>query len=259
MDMQRTAELIAGAALVITVDTMTAHLAGALGRPTWVMVKHTPRLALADRKPAHAVVSPHASLSPAPPRRLGRSGGPHRGRPCPRGPRATVLPSRPPRRQHDGPAPQSTLTAAPLAPVSWGELLDKITILEIKNARIDCPKALANVRRELALLRGVAAPVLDRPGIAALTDDLRRINTALWQIEDDIRQKEARQQFDAGFVALARAVYRTNDARADVKRRINLTLGVRTGRGKAVSRGRGAPRGPGGQRARRRNAPAGPA
>lgn len=115
--------------------------------------------------------------------------------------------------------------SVPTAPVSWGELLDKITILEIKETRLTSPDALSNVRRELALLREVAAGVLDRPGIPALTRHLRDVNTALWQIEDDIRRREARQQFDDRFVTLARAVYRTNDDRAAIKRRINLLLG----------------------------------
>lgn len=114
---------------------------------------------------------------------------------------------------------------APLVPVSWGELLDKITILEIKAARITAPGALANVRRELSLLREVAAPGLAAPGIAPLVDQLRAVNRTLWQVEDDIRRKEAAAQFDDAFIALARAVYRTNDERSAIKRSINLRLG----------------------------------
>ena len=113
---------------------------------------------------------------------------------------------------------------APLVPVSWGELLDKITILEIKAARITDPAARANVARELALLRDAAAPVLSQPGLAPLIDGLRRVNGALWDIEDDIRAKEAAACFDAGFISLARAVYRTNDERSALKRRINALL-----------------------------------
>ncbi|MFC3631237.1 DUF6165 family protein [Paracoccus angustae] len=114
--------------------------------------------------------------------------------------------------------------AAPLAPVSWGELLDKITILEIKADRIADPAARANVGRELALLREVAGPVLPQPGLAPLMDGLRRVNLALWDIEDDIRACEAAARFDAQFVALARSVYLTNDERAALKRRINALL-----------------------------------
>ncbi len=112
----------------------------------------------------------------------------------------------------------------PMAPVSWGELIDKITILEIKAERIAEPAARANVARELALLRDVAAPVGDQPGLAALVDRLRAVNLALWRIEDDIREKEAMAEFDDAFVALARAVYLTNDERAAIKRRINAAL-----------------------------------
>lgn len=113
---------------------------------------------------------------------------------------------------------------APLAPISWGELLDKITILEIKAARIASPAAQANVGRELSLLRGIAAPVLDQPGLAPLLEGLRRVNAALWDIEDDIRAHEAAGDFGAGFVELARAVYLTNDERSALKRQMNALL-----------------------------------
>ncbi|WP_181953503.1 DUF6165 family protein [Paracoccus luteus] len=118
----------------------------------------------------------------------------------------------------------TTNPTLPMAPVSWGELIDKITILEIKADRIADAPARANVARELALLQGVAAPVMDHPGLGALVDRLRAVNLALWRIEDDIRGKEARAEFDAAFVELARAVYLTNDDRAAIKRRINTAL-----------------------------------
>ena len=114
------------------------------------------------------------------------------------------------------------------APVSFGELLDKITILEIKSERMADAAKLANVRDELQLLgelwtRDPAA----RTDIAAERAELKRINEALWEIEDEIRLKERDQAFDARFIALARAVYHTNDQRAAVKRAINLKLGSR--------------------------------
>lgn len=118
----------------------------------------------------------------------------------------------------------SDFRAAPLAPVSWGELLDKITILEIKADRIAAPAARANVDRELALLREVAAPILPQPGLAVLVEGLRRVNLALWGIEDDIRAKEAAARFDAEFIGLARSVYLRNDERAALKRDINVLL-----------------------------------
>ena len=119
----------------------------------------------------------------------------------------------------------SKFRPAPLAPVSWGELLDKITILEIKATRIADPAARANVDRELVLLRNVAAPVLPQPDLAALVNALRRVNLELWQIEDDIREHDARGDFAEQFVRLAQAVYRTNDRRAALKREINLLTG----------------------------------
>lgn len=115
---------------------------------------------------------------------------------------------------------------APQVPVSWGELADKISILEIKRARLASPHQRANVERELAVL----APALDAldsaPGdLPALRADLKAINERLWQIEDDIRAKEAAAAFDAEFIRLARAVYMTNDERGRIKRRINELLG----------------------------------
>ena len=112
--------------------------------------------------------------------------------------------------------------------LSPGELVDKITILEIKAARIADPAKLANVRFELGVLDAVrreaimAAAELDR-----LTTDLRAVNTRLWDIEDEIRDCERDGNFGDRFIKLARAVYHTNDRRADIKRRINDLLGAR--------------------------------
>lgn len=111
-------------------------------------------------------------------------------------------------------------------PVSFGELLDKITILEIKSERMTDAAKLANVRRELAALGATwAAHPASKPDIAALRAALKAVNERLWVIEDDIRLKEKAQAFDAEFVRLARAVYFENDERADIKKRINLALG----------------------------------
>jgi uncharacterized protein DUF6165 len=113
----------------------------------------------------------------------------------------------------------------PSIPVSWGELLDKITILEIKSERLRAPVALANAAHELALLRAIVAGHAEaRPGLAALRGELAAVNRRLWDIEDDIRRKEASQTFDAEFVELARAVYRNNDERSRIKRAINELL-----------------------------------
>jgi len=111
-------------------------------------------------------------------------------------------------------------------PVSFGELLDKISILQIKSERMDDPGKLANVRHELAALeRAWGAHPAARIDIAALRAELKTINEQLWELEDAIRVKEKTQSFDADFIALARSVYRLNDERAQVKKQINLALG----------------------------------
>jgi len=115
-----------------------------------------------------------------------------------------------------------------LVPISPGELLDKITILRIKVARIHDPAKLANVKLELALLEqtwkecggGAAHVAVDEHA-------LQNVNERLWDIEDRIRDKESRQIFDRDFIELARAVYVCNDERAAIKRRINVQLGSR--------------------------------
>ena len=114
---------------------------------------------------------------------------------------------------------------SPTIPVSWGELLDKLTILAIKRARIADPAARANVEREYALLHRIGAPVLEQDAIVDLFGSLGQVNAALWDIEDAIRAEEAHGLFGPTFVDLARAVYRTNDERAALKRRIDRALG----------------------------------
>ena len=114
-----------------------------------------------------------------------------------------------------------------LVPVSPGELLDKITILRIKVARIQDAAKLANVKLELSLLEQTwkdsgAAAVHD---VALDERALENVNERLWDIEDRIRDKEAHQTFDREFIELARAVYICNDERAAIKKRINVQLG----------------------------------
>jgi hypothetical protein len=111
-------------------------------------------------------------------------------------------------------------------PVAYGELIDKITILEIKSERIRDAAKLVNVRVELDLLNETwYADPASRIDIAAERAALRSVNEALWDIEDDIRRKEKAKAFDAGFIELARAVYIRNDERAAIKRAINVKLG----------------------------------
>ena len=111
-------------------------------------------------------------------------------------------------------------------PTSPGDFLDKVTILEIKSERITDAAKLENVRRELATLRATwHASALSARDVGSLVDQLREVNAQLWDIEDRIREQEAAKSFDAGFVELARSVYRTNDRRAAIKRELNVVLG----------------------------------
>jgi len=110
--------------------------------------------------------------------------------------------------------------------VSAGELVDKITILEIKAERISDPDKLANVHRELSSLTATRRDAMPSSReLDEFTAELRRINEQLWEIEDDIRDCERNGDFGERFVELARAVYRTNDRRASAKRKINELLG----------------------------------
>jgi len=111
-------------------------------------------------------------------------------------------------------------------PVSYGELIDKITILEIKSRRITDAAKLANVRNELDLLNATwANDAASQTDIGGERARLLAVNELLWDIEDKIRLKERAQAFDQEFIELARAVYFRNDERAAFKREINLKLG----------------------------------
>ncbi len=113
-------------------------------------------------------------------------------------------------------------------PVSFGEVLDKITILEIKSERIADPEKVRNVRLELDELSTTwNEAVQDQAAIANLRKQLKAVNEELWEIEDDIRDQEAAQDFGPRFIELARAVYVTNDKRAAIKKEVNLALGSR--------------------------------
>ncbi len=111
-------------------------------------------------------------------------------------------------------------------PVSPGEVLDKITILEIKSERMNDPEKVANVKAELALLQETWADFVNEDStINDLHTQLKKINEALWEIEDDIRDKERAGEFDERFIELARNVYFTNDRRSKIKKDLNLHLG----------------------------------
>lgn len=126
----------------------------------------------------------------------------------------------------------SSNTSAPgevRVPVSVGELVDKITILEIKSERMSDAKRLRNVRTELAELSLAFEEVFpgDNRELEQLQRALKDVNSALWEIEDAIRARERDQNFDETFIALARSVYTTNDRRAALKREINLLVNSR--------------------------------
>jgi hypothetical protein len=114
-----------------------------------------------------------------------------------------------------------------LVPISPGELLDKITILRIKSARMTDATKVANVRTELAALEQVWREAVGSTDVSDDERGLQAVNERLWVIEDDIRDKERAQAFDARFIELARSVYIENDERAAIKKRINVMLGSR--------------------------------
>lgn len=116
--------------------------------------------------------------------------------------------------------------SSPNIPTSWGELVDKITILQIKLEKLSSPDAVNNVARELKQLKWVysqSCPEANKTKHLEL--ELKKINQQLWDIEDKIRNKEKHGSFDDEFIQLARSVYITNDERSRIKRRINETLG----------------------------------
>ena len=113
-----------------------------------------------------------------------------------------------------------------LVPISPGELLDKITILQIKTERIEDATKVANVKIELSALTEVwSNSVTEDETITAIHAELKSINESLWVIEDDVRDEERNKNFGERFIELARSVYVTNDLRANAKKKLNLHLG----------------------------------
>jgi uncharacterized protein DUF6165 len=108
-----------------------------------------------------------------------------------------------------------------------GELMDKITILEIKSERIKNPSQLENILRELEALRAVRLRDIERAMLDKLSAELKRVNAKLWDVEDAIRDCEARSDFGEPFIELARMVYQLNDERSRLKKAINLGSGSR--------------------------------
>ncbi len=202
-----TAAVLKNLDLVVTCDTALGHLAGALGVPVWTVLPFAPEwrwLLDRDDSPWYPTV------------RLFRQSQPGDWD----GVFARIAAEL---RQRLGTTSRARPITVEIAP---GELLDKITILEIKSERITDEAKLANIRRELALLseaRGKAMEESDE--VRALVADLKAVNETLWRIEDEIRDCERAGDFGPRFIELARAVYRQNDRRSTLKRRINEILG----------------------------------
>jgi hypothetical protein len=112
----------------------------------------------------------------------------------------------------------------PNVPVSWGELIDKITILEIKDIKITSPVANQNIKNELKLLSAIASVTDDQDAVQLHKKELTEVNLKLWVVEDSIREKELAGEFDDVFIELARSVYKLNDVRAKTKKAINSLL-----------------------------------
>jgi len=204
-----TAAIMSTLDLIITSDTSVAHLAGALGCPVWVVLKHVPdwrwmldrsdspwyptmTLYRQDNRDDWGSVFDQVAVDVA---------------------------------QFNG-ATASEASVLLQIPGSIGELFDKITILEIKAARINDPEKVRHVAHELDLLR--ALEVQYRPlndDQAHLIAELKCANEELWDIEDAIRVCERRHDFSADFISLARSVYNTNDRRAAIKKQINMLYG----------------------------------
>jgi hypothetical protein len=120
---------------------------------------------------------------------------------------------------------RKSVAPAPKVQISWGELIDKVTILEIKVQRLNSRTASENVRCELASLDSIANLIFsERPDLQPLKQQLKLVNQTLWDLEDKIRAKEAARSFDQQFIELARSVYINNDKRGELKRQINALL-----------------------------------
>ena len=206
-DFVETAAIILNCDLIITSDTVVAHLAGGLGKPTWLLLKNIPdwRWGIAGET---SFWYPSMRLF----RQQERGNWPEVMQRV-----ATALESFT-SNCADTPAPAKKAIAISI-PVSLAELLDKITILEIKSKQF-CGEQKKNVDHELSLLKHV----LRQSGVELLPEQqqqLKAVNQSLWQIEESIREHERRKDFDEAFIALARSVYLENDKRAEIKRTIN--------------------------------------
>lgn len=216
------AAVMASLDLVITTDTAVAHLAGALGRPAWVLLRrHAEWRWLEEREdtpwyPSLRLFRQEQDGNWA--GVVGRMAGELAALAAQRGPCLPTTPGRPSKT-----APEAGIVMAPLAP---GDLLDRIAILEVKAERIGNAAKQTNVLRELGLLREAReAAGLDWGGVAGLEQELRVLHARLWDAEDTFRGCEKREEFGPAFTAAARVVIAHNTRRAELKRAINLALG----------------------------------
>ena len=201
--------------LVVTCDTSMAHLAGALGRPVWIALNETPEWRW-QRQRSDSIWYPTARLF----RQRARGDWDKVVLDM-----AQVL-TRSLRKGVNSSASEAPIASKlPPVEVSWGEFLDKISILEIKSERMRQAASIANVNRELEHLRSVLGDFCPLPAEVDLERaSLRTINEKLWDLEDEVRDCEARQSFGASFIELARKIYAFNDERARIKKKINLLL-----------------------------------
>jgi tetratricopeptide (TPR) repeat protein len=210
-DLDDIAAILSIADLTISVDTVFCHLAGALGRPVWTLLAVSPDWrwqTAGEATPWYPTMRLFRQHEPGDwagvVARVAHALGSRVTGEDPRGPRVFGVPQ---------------------APVSWGELIDKLTILQIKQQRVSAAGARANIAKELSALEAIARPVFDSGALPQdVVSQLRAVNETLWEVEDQIRAKEAKQEFDGAFIALARSVYRINDDRSALKRAINAHL-----------------------------------
>jgi len=212
-----TAAVMKNLDLVISVDTSICHLAAGLGVPTWVPMPNPPDWRwMLDRPDTPWYPNMRLFRQPTP------------------GDWDSVMQTiydelmirlrQPSSFSEASKSGQTSVSAE----VSTGEFIDKMTILRIKKERIKNKSKLKNVHNELEALE-IMYEACIRPSetLESLTDELLEVNKQLWDIEDAVREKEAKQEFDEDFVEIARSVYLTNDERCRLKKAINLLLGSR--------------------------------
>jgi hypothetical protein len=202
--------------LVITCDTALAHLAGAIGRPVWIALNQAPEWRW-QRDRGDSVWYPTATLFRQDTAddwdgvfsRMARA-------------LEQMLETR---ESSTEAVPCVASKPRPRVEVSWGELLDKVTVLEIKAERLSCPHSVDNVRQEMDHLKSIIAQFAPLPeDVESKRAALRVTNEKLWDVENAIRASEAEQRFDEQFIALARNIYVLNDERSRLKRAINLYM-----------------------------------